>query len=105
MRFAVVTDELRMVDGNELGLVVELVRDRIAALSHHFVHQMLGLGDAVFRLVDERNLDARPFLLVALLSLRAKRADLEVVAAYFSRRLSSVSPARRSDPVLFPVTL
>ena len=81
MRGAVVLDDLRMVDGDVGGALLELVRDGIAAVAHDLHHERVGLADGRSGLVDEAPLRGPPALGVPVARRGLELADLELVAA------------------------
>ena len=75
VRLAVVLDHVRVVDGDVVRLLVEVL-DRIAALAHDLGHERVGVGQRARRLIDELGLRRPPALGVALARRRLERADV-----------------------------
>src|SRR5919198_2010106 len=61
VRRPIVLDDVRMVDGDRVGTRIEVV-DRIAAVAHHLLDEMVRLGDGLGRRVDEAHLHRAPLL-------------------------------------------
>src|SRR5205814_9404002 len=57
----VVLDELRLVDGNQVGALVEVVAAAgVATIGHDSVEQYLGVSSRALRRIDELALDVLP---------------------------------------------
>ena len=57
--------------------LLEVLIDRIAAVVHHSLHELMGLADGTHRLIHEVALSRCPLLQIALAGGGIKRPDLE----------------------------
>src|SRR3954453_11663796 len=85
VRGAVPLDELRMLDGDVGGPLLEVV-DRIATLPHDALHQVARFRYRSRRIVDEARLRFLPLLDVALARIVRKRPELELVVTLLTLR-------------------
>ena len=81
VRPSVVTDQLRVVDRDEVGLRVEVLLDGVAAITQHLLEQPLAAGARLVRRVDEPSLDHQPLLRVLLGRVRREGSQLELAMA------------------------
>jgi hypothetical protein len=93
-----------MVDGHVCGALLEVLRDRIAALAHDLRDERIGLGHRRRRLIDEGPLRRCPALGIALARGGFQFADLELRASVaalgqFGLRLSAVAAVGEDTPV------
>jgi hypothetical protein len=82
--FAIVLDDLRVVDRDVGSLLLEVV-DRIPAVAHDRLDQAFGPGDRSARLVDELALQTLPALDVPLARCACEGPDLELAPTLLAR--------------------
>ncbi len=63
VRLAIVLNHIRVVDGDVVHAVLEVV-NRVSAVAHDLDHQVVGALDGLRGLVDEPVLDVRPLLAI-----------------------------------------
>jgi hypothetical protein len=80
-RGAVVLDEYSVVD-RKVGCALLEIRDRIAALPHHFRDEAIRLGDRATRIVDEQLLQVVPLLAEQVALVGGERTNVEVLDAF-----------------------
>jgi hypothetical protein len=74
---SIVLDHRRMLHGYVGRPLLEVLIDRIAAVVHHSLHELIGLANGTRRLIHEGALSGCPLLQIALAGGRIKRLDLE----------------------------
>ena len=82
---AVVVDDLRVVDRDVRGPLVEIV-DGVTPLAHHLSHQTVGDADRCRGVVHEPGLHLLPAGGELRVRRRRERNDVEFVPLAFSRR-------------------
>src|SRR3954447_1104630 len=77
--FAVVLDDVGVVDGDVGGPLFEVVH-RVAAIRHHLLDQHVRLAESAVRIVHEARLDALPLAEIALACAGREGPDVELIA-------------------------
>ena len=75
---SIVLDHRRMLHGYVGRPLLEVLFDRIAAVVHHSLHELMGLANGTHRLIHEVALSRRPLLQIALAGGGIERPDLEL---------------------------
>jgi hypothetical protein len=85
VRVPVVVDDVRVVDGDVGGALIE-VRHRVPARLHHLGDEAVGIADGTRRVVDEARLDLPPVPGEPCALLGRKVPDVELPDALLARR-------------------
>jgi hypothetical protein len=75
---SIVLDYYRMVHGYVGGPLIEVVVDRVATVVHDSLHELIGLANRLYRLIDEVALSRGPLGQVPLAGGGIERPNLEL---------------------------
>ncbi len=74
---SIILDDHRMLHGYVGRPLIEILIDRIAALAHHLLHELMSLTDGIHRLIHEVALSRRPLRQIALAGRGVERPNLK----------------------------